>query len=125
MSILRMSNSEIAREYRLARNKKTEIVILADLNGCTAAEIKEILLEEGCEMPLPKKAQLEVERKLKALEAERAKLRELPEPKEDEADDSHSDRCYIRKTLDERRSEQMAVSDFVRRVSLNGITGRY
>lgn len=46
-----MSNEEICRDYRQAKNRLTQVGILADLNGCTKAEIKQILIDGGCELP--------------------------------------------------------------------------
>lgn len=45
------TNQEIVKSYEAANNKKMQIRILAELNGCTKDEIKEILKEEGCELP--------------------------------------------------------------------------
>lgn len=38
-----MSENEIRREYRLAKDPKAQIIILADLNCCRPSEIKKIL----------------------------------------------------------------------------------
>jgi formate dehydrogenase maturation protein FdhE len=43
---MEMTHAEIRRNYREAKNKKDQIQILADLNLCTVAEIKEILNEK-------------------------------------------------------------------------------
>lgn len=42
-----MTENEIARSYREARNRKHQIYILADLNLCSVSEIKAILEEKG------------------------------------------------------------------------------
>ena len=44
---MQMTNEEIIKEYREAKNKKQQIKILADLNTCDANVIKEILIEAG------------------------------------------------------------------------------
>ncbi len=46
-----MTDEEICRDYRTAKTPTKQIGILADLNGCTKAEIKEILIAGGCELP--------------------------------------------------------------------------
>ena len=38
-----MTNEEIVRHYNQARDKKTDITVLAELNGCSNREIREIL----------------------------------------------------------------------------------
>lgn len=48
-----MTNKEIAREYKLAKNKIKQIGILADLNGKSKEEIREILRSEGIEVGSP------------------------------------------------------------------------
>ena len=42
-----MDKGEIVREYRLAADAKKELGVLADLNGCSKAEIAEILIGAG------------------------------------------------------------------------------
>lgn len=42
-----MSNGEIVMSYRLAKNKKAQIGILADLNCCRRKEIVDILEQKG------------------------------------------------------------------------------
>lgn len=44
---MQMTNDEIIRDFRQARNKKEHIGVLADLNACTVEEIIEILREGG------------------------------------------------------------------------------
>lgn len=46
-----MTNEEICRDYRLAKQKVKQIGILADLNECTRKEIVEILKASGEELP--------------------------------------------------------------------------
>lgn len=48
-----MSEEEIARKYRMAKYKSKQVKILAELNGCTAKKIQEILVEKG-EMNMPR-----------------------------------------------------------------------
>lgn len=42
-----MSNEEIAREYRTAKDRLKQAKILADLNQCSKEKIVDILLEQG------------------------------------------------------------------------------
>lgn len=42
-----MTESEIAKEYREAKNKKHQISILADQNVCSHKQIREILIKMG------------------------------------------------------------------------------
>ena len=42
-----MSENEIAKSYRRAVHKKTQIRILSELNGCSKYEIKKILIKTG------------------------------------------------------------------------------
>lgn len=52
---MQMSNLEIVGRYRRADNKKEQIEILAQLNGCNKEQIKGILIEGGiAESQLPK-----------------------------------------------------------------------
>ena len=49
---MQMTDDEIVRHYREARNKAKDIPILADLNDCKPKEIREILIKAG-ELPQP------------------------------------------------------------------------
>lgn len=52
---MQMSNAEIVGKYKRADDKKAQISILAELNGCDKETIKQILLEGGVpESELPK-----------------------------------------------------------------------
>ena len=72
-----MSESEIVREYRAAKNKSKQIEVLAELNAVKADWIKDILLrnpESGYVKPGPKPkqkaAESEAVREVKALAPE-------------------------------------------------------
>ena len=52
---LHMKESEIAEWYRQARDKELQIGILADMNVTTKAVIREVLREQGIDLPEPKK----------------------------------------------------------------------
>ena len=49
---MQMTDDEIVRHYREARNKAKDIPVLADLNDCKPKEIREILIRAG-ELPQP------------------------------------------------------------------------
>lgn len=50
-----MTNGEILRDYRGAKDKKAQVKILAELNACSVQQIKEILISEGVDgRELPK-----------------------------------------------------------------------
>ena len=53
---MRMTENEIVRNYREAKNKREQVTILADLNRCCKEEIIDILLKNGVEQrELPQK----------------------------------------------------------------------
>ncbi len=56
---MEMSEADICMEYRLSKDKRKEVSILADLNGATVTEIREILHRHGeiasDVKPMPKK----------------------------------------------------------------------
>jgi len=45
-----MKDNEIVREYREGRDKKQQVKILADMNGCTYEEIVEVLRKQGIDV---------------------------------------------------------------------------
>ena len=49
-TIMTMTESEIVRDYRSAKNKKMQISILADLNECKPEDIKRILKDNGVDL---------------------------------------------------------------------------
>lgn len=53
---MQMTENEIVRNYREAKNKREQVTILADLNRCEKEEIVEILLKNGVDQrELPRK----------------------------------------------------------------------
>ena len=54
---LPMSAGEIVSSYKQAAKPEEQIGILAELNACTADEIREILVQLGVELPKAKKRQ--------------------------------------------------------------------
>lgn len=65
---LPMGAREIVASYRTAKNPKTQIGVLADLNGCSEKEIEEILVQLGAmkgtekKRPNPRKINVDEER---------------------------------------------------------------
>lgn len=51
---MQMTNGEIVKSYKEAKEKKKQIEILAQLNACPVANIREILISEGVQFPGPK-----------------------------------------------------------------------
>jgi hypothetical protein len=49
-----MTNGDIVKSYKEAKEKKKQIEILAQLNACPVTTIKEILVSEGVQFPGPK-----------------------------------------------------------------------
>ena len=45
-----MGENEILRDYRTAANKRKQVQILADLNGCTKRQMAEFLISRGEEV---------------------------------------------------------------------------
>ena len=45
-----MKANEIAREFREGKDKKQQVKILADMNGCTYDEIVEVLRKQGVDV---------------------------------------------------------------------------
>lgn len=58
---MQMTNEEICRSYRQAKNRQYQIKILADENLCSVEEIRRILIDNGALVPKPtKKAEASV-----------------------------------------------------------------
>lgn len=52
---MQMTNEEICRSYRQAKNRQYQIKILADENLCSVEEIRQILIDNGALVPKPPK----------------------------------------------------------------------
>lgn len=48
---MNMTDFEILRDYNSAKHKNQQIKILADLNGCSSEEIRDLLRSHGVELP--------------------------------------------------------------------------
>ena len=44
---MEMTNNEIVSKFKRAKEKRQQISILAQLNGCNEEKIKQILIDEG------------------------------------------------------------------------------
>lgn len=51
---MQMTDSEIVKSYKEAKEKKKQIEILSQLNACDVAKIREILIANGVQFPGPK-----------------------------------------------------------------------
>lgn len=51
---MQMTDSEIVKSYKEAKEKKKQIEILSQLNACNVAKIREILIANGVQFPGPK-----------------------------------------------------------------------
>lgn len=71
---MQMTEGEIRRSYREAREKKKQIRILAELNACSVAEIQAIL--DGKK---PERASVKRGPKPKAARVKKAETKEVPE----------------------------------------------
>lgn len=67
-----MTNEEIVRQYRTAKNPGKQIGILAELNDTAPSAIREILEAEGCELPQRGRPKTKEAPQPKAAETERA-----------------------------------------------------
>lgn len=72
---MQMTNGEIVKSYKEAKEKKKQIEILAQLNACPIANIREILISEGVQFPGPKPKKAEE----KAEAPEEPKESKIPE----------------------------------------------
>ena len=104
-----MTNEEICRDYRQAKNRVKQIGILADLTGKTRQEIIEILTEGGCEIPgnMARKPKLTAE----TVNVEAEKEKELAE---------------LRRALQGARSDIEALKETIVRLAMErmGVTNR-
>lgn len=71
---MQMTEGEIRRSYKEAREKKKQIRILAELNACSVAEIQAILDGRKPERPSAKRGP-----KPKAARVKKAETKEVPE----------------------------------------------
>ena len=60
---MEMTYPEIVRNYKQAKNKEEQIEILADINCCTQAEIRKILINAGLEVKTAKRTKAAGNRK--------------------------------------------------------------
>ena len=78
---MEMSNEEIVRRYKLAKNKRSQVNILAQLNCCSKDEIIEVLKQEGItDKQLPRAERSDKGKKKSGEPAEEAKETEITAP---------------------------------------------
>ena len=71
---MQMTEGEIRRSYRAAKQKERQIRILAELNDCSVAKIKAILDDKK-----PERASVKRGPKAKAARVKKAETKEVPE----------------------------------------------
>ena len=59
---MQMTDSEIVKSYKEAKEKKKQIEILSQLNACDVAKIREILIANGVQFPGPKPKKVKEEK---------------------------------------------------------------
>lgn len=78
---MEMSNEEIVRRYKLAKNKRSQVNILAQLNCCSKDEIIEVLKQEGItDKQLPRAERSDKGKKKSGEPAAEAKETEITAP---------------------------------------------
>lgn len=64
---MQMTDNEIIKSYKEAKEKKKQIEILAQLNACPTTTIREILIANGVQFPGPKPKKAKEETKVVAV----------------------------------------------------------
>ena len=59
---MQMTDNEIVKSYKEAKEKKKQIEILSQLNACDVAKIREILIANGVQFPGPKPKKVKEEK---------------------------------------------------------------
>jgi len=92
MTMTKNKKAEIVREYKTAKNKSSQIGILADLNCCTRKDIEKVLIEAGIELRKKKIAPVQP--------------KEKEEPKEDEESVSYMNIEPVEEEIEEIKAEE-------------------
>ena len=74
---MQMSDSEIVRSYKEAKDKRSQVGVLAELNACSKDYIREILQRNGINAPKPGRKSATEPEPVKAEEPKRAVLTEM------------------------------------------------
>ena len=89
---MEMSNEEIVRRYRQAKNKRSQVNILAQLNCCSKDEIIEVLKQEGItDKQLPRAERSDKGKKKSGEPAAEAKETEITAPLEKQETNSQEE----------------------------------
>lgn len=89
---MEMSNEEIVRRYKLAKNKRSQVNILAQLNCCKKDEIIEVLKQEGItDKQLPRAERSDKGKKKSGEPAAEAKETEITAPLEKQETNSQEE----------------------------------
>ena len=89
---MEMSNEEIVRRYRQAKNKRSQVNILAQLNCCSKDEIIEVLKQEGItDKQLPRAERSDKGKKKSGEPAVEAKETEITAPLEKQETNSQEE----------------------------------
>lgn len=83
---MQMSDSEIVRSYKEAKDKRSQVGVLADLNACSKDYIREILQRNGINAPKPGRKTTTEPEPVKAVLTEMAKKAVRKEPADPEDD---------------------------------------
>ena len=74
---MQMSDSEIVRSYKEAKDKRSQVGVLAELNACSKDYIREILQRNGINAPKPGRKSTTEPEPVKAEEPKKAVLTEM------------------------------------------------
>lgn len=83
---MQMSDSEIVRSYKEAKDKRSQVGVLAELNACSKDYIREILQRNGINAPKPGRKSTTEPEPVKAALTEMAKKAVRKEPADPEDD---------------------------------------
>ena len=81
---MQMSDVEIVRSYREAKDKRSQVGVLAELNACSKDYIREILKRSGIDAPKPGRKSTTEPEPVKAALTEMAKQAVKKEPADPE-----------------------------------------
>ena len=74
---MQLSDSEIVRSYKEAKDKRSQVGVLAELNACSKDYIREILQRNGINAPKPGRKSTTEPEPVKAEEPKKAVLTEM------------------------------------------------
>ena len=92
---MQMSDAEIVRSYREAKDKRSQVGVLAELNACNKDLIREILKHNGINAPKPGRKSTTEPEPVKAALTEMAKKAVKKEPAEKSTEDDTPDELLL------------------------------